>query len=273
MVTECRWKRAKVGLSHLKNILISRDMQYIYQCSHLKPLPSDALSLAAGRAGIDVNDTGSVSDAGFLELAARDTTAPDKTSPDTELLDTTAPDATVLGGSGKDAGPAEIRFCMYADAKILDIVEKIRPMNMSERRFALDRLSRGDRVVIGYHDAEPVFYGWLMFDALEMTYGIFLDLPPGTAFGYNLFTKKSHRRRGLMTGFYEFVIHQLRRQGMHTLYVGIDTYNSASALAHRKNGFRKSGYFHTVRLFGACFTLARFKHARRFYLRHSLFSG
>lgn len=157
-------------------------------------------------------------------------------------------------------------YQIHDGIEVLEIVERIKPMGKRGRRFALARLKVGDKVVIGTHDGTPVFYGWLMFGEIEMTYGVFLDVPSGNAFGYNLFTARSYRRHGAMSGFYRFVCQYLKQRNYHTLNVGIATKTTVSIKAHEKNGFVKSGYFYTLKVLGTCFTLARFEHAKRFYL-------
>ncbi|MCP4933762.1 MAG: GNAT family N-acetyltransferase [bacterium] len=161
---------------------------------------------------------------------------------------------------------AHINFQIHDGSDVLEIIDQINPMSEQERSFASNRLDAGDKAVIGYGHGLPVFYGWLMFGEIEMTYGVFLPVPESITFSYNLFTKSSYRRRGLMTGFYEFVRNELKLKENHTLYVGISVRNAASINAHLKNGFEKNGYFYTIKLLGACFTLARFEHAKRFYI-------
>ena len=126
------------------------------------------------------------------------------------------------------------------------------------------RLRKGDKAVIGQVDGQPVFYGWLMFNEIEVTYGVFMPLRAHTAFGYNLYTKASHRRLGVMSGFYHFARTYLHKRRFHTLYVGITGQNKPSIKAHEKNGFRKEGYFYTLKMSGTCFTLARFPGTKRF---------
>ncbi len=162
--------------------------------------------------------------------------------------------------------PLDIIYQIHNGTDVLELIDQINPLNDQGRRFALDRLRAGDKAVIGSDNGSPVFYGWLMFGTIEMTYGVFMPVPQGMAFGYNLFTKSSHRRRGLMTGFYEFSRNYLKQKEFHTLYVGISTRNNASIKAHLKNGFEKIGYFYTIKLLAMRFTLARFEHAKRFHI-------
>ncbi len=157
-------------------------------------------------------------------------------------------------------------FQIHDSADVLEFIDQINPLNEQARIFACNRLAQGDKAVIAYDNGLPVFYGWLMCGEIEMTYGVFLPMPRDIAFGYNLFTASSHRRRGLMTGFYEFVRGELKSRDIRTLYVGIATSNQASIKAHQKNGFEKTGYFYTIKLLGRCFTLARFDHAKCFYV-------
>ncbi len=161
---------------------------------------------------------------------------------------------------------AQINFKLHDSANVLELIDQINPLNEQALRFARHRLDAGDKAVIGYDNGLPVFYGWLMFGEIEMTYGVFLPMPKSMAFGYNLFTASTHRRRGLMTGFYDFVGDDLKSRNIHTLYVGISTRNIASIKAHKKNGFGKTGCFYTIKLLGTCFTWARFVHAKRFYV-------
>ncbi len=160
------------------------------------------------------------------------------------------------------------RFSIYRDAEALGLVEKMNPMSQHQRDFALQRLQAGDILLIGSIAEEPVFYGWLMFDEIEITYDVFMPLPPGVVFAYNLFTVEKWRRRGVMSDFYSFVTSDIRLKGAHSLYCGISTGNSASVKAHLKNGFVKAGYFYTLRIRSLCLTLSHFEKARHFHINY-----
>ena len=175
-------------------------------------------------------------------------------------------DIYLLANQESKPAQAHINFQIHDSSDVLEIIDQINPLNEQARRFARHRLDAGDKAVIAYDSGLPVFYGWLMFGEIEMTYGVFLPMPEGIAFAYNLFTASSHRRRGLMTGFYDFARDYLKSRKYDTLYVGISTRNNASISAHLKNGFEKNGYFYTLKLLGTCFTLARFEHAKRFHI-------
>ena len=165
-----------------------------------------------------------------------------------------------------DSGRTELTYRIHDSLQVLKLIEHIHPMDEQGRLFARSRLGAGDKAVIGYDGDLPVFYGWLMFEEIEMTYSVFMPVPQGIAFGYNLFTKISHRRRGAMTGFYDYVHNYLKQKDFHTIYIGISTNNRSSIKAHLKSGFEKVGYFYTLKMFGTCFTLANFAHAKRFYI-------
>ncbi len=171
-----------------------------------------------------------------------------------------------LAGRDSETGRAGITYQIDDRLEVLELIDQINPLDEQARRFARRRLQAGDKAVIACENGLPVFYGWLMFGAIEMTYGVFLPMPQSSAFAYNLFTASAHRRRGLMSGFYEFARNYLEQNGYHSLHVGISSGNGASIKAHLKTGFEKSGYFYTLKLLGTCFTLARFTHAKRFYI-------
>ena len=167
--------------------------------------------------------------------------------------------------SGSDE-PSAINFKVYDNREVLELIAQIHPMNEAEQRFARDRLQAGDRALIGFCQENPVFYGWLMFDEIELTYGVFHALPHGSVFAYNLFTAPAFRRRGAMSAFYHHVFDNFMQREQERLYCGISTDNRASISAHEKNGFAKTGSFHTVKLLGWCFTLSHFAHAGIFHL-------
>ena len=165
-----------------------------------------------------------------------------------------------------DSDRSELTYKIHDSLEVLKLIEHIHPMDEQGRLFARNRLGAGDKAVIGYDGDLPVFYGWLMFEEIEMTYGVFMPVPTGIAFGYNLFTKSSHRRQGAMTGFYEYVHNYLKQNNYHTIYIGISTKNRPSIKAHLKTGFEKIGYFYTLKLFGTSLTVANFAHAKRFHI-------
>ena len=171
-----------------------------------------------------------------------------------------------LGDERGSASPTNITFKVYDTDEVLKVISRVNPFSEQGRRFALKRLLSGDKAVVGYHQDVPVFYGWLMFEEIEMTYGRFMSAPEGTAFSYNLFTATSHRRRGIMTQFYNFVGRFLNKRDFQTLYVGIATKNRISIRAHRKSGFKEVGYFYTMKIFSICFTFARFVVGKRFFI-------
>ncbi len=152
--------------------------------------------------------------------------------------------------------PSSATFKIYHTLQALEIIEQLNPMSPQERSFAENRLHKGDKAVIGFVEGRPVFYGWLMLEEMEITYGVFANTASGTAFAYNLYTRPSFRRQGAMGAFYRFTADYLKSRDFHTLHCGIATNNTPSIKAHLKNGFDKSGYFYTVKLLGTCFTLA-----------------
>ncbi len=165
------------------------------------------------------------------------------------------------------------RFRVYSDKMVLDLVEEITPLSVRGRAFALNRLQAGDRAFVGFHNDRPVCYGWLMFEEIEITFGVFEPLPSGVAFAYNIHTARSHRRRGAMTDFYRFVSSYLEKQGMKALYCGIASGNRASVAAHLKTGFEKAGHFYSLKLLGICFTRACHDHTKRFYINRVKYSS
>ncbi|MCF6199076.1 MAG: GNAT family N-acetyltransferase [Hyphomicrobiaceae bacterium] len=164
------------------------------------------------------------------------------------------------------SAPSLITYKIYEDDNVLALMEQVCPQGEQERQFVHQRLGKGDKAVIGSLEGQPVFYGWLMFNEIEVTYGVFMPLGARTAFGYNLYTRSSHRRMGVMSGFYGFARSYLHQRRFDTLYVGISSQNEPSIKAHEKNGFRKEGYFYTLKMLGTCYTLARFPGIKRFFL-------
>jgi len=159
-----------------------------------------------------------------------------------------------------------ISYRIYEDENVLALMEQICPQGEQQRQFVRQRLDKGDKAVIGSLEGQPVFYGWLMFNEVEVTYGVFMPLGGRTAFGYNLYTRSSHRRMGVMSGFYDFAQSYLHQRRFHTLYVGISRQNTPSIKAHKKNGFRKEGCFYTLKMLSTCFTLSRFPDTKRFFI-------
>ena len=146
-------------------------------------------------------------------------------------------------------------------------------MSSYDRQVALKRLEEGDKAIIGFHEDQPVFYGWMMFNEIEMTYGVYVPIATGTAFAYNLFTKASFRRQGALTQFYLFAQDYLKSQNRDTLYCGIATNNEPSIKGHIKNGFRKCGFFYTLKILGIGITLADSQYPKRLSINWTKYSS
>lgn len=142
--------------------------------------------------------------------------------------------------------PLTYRFGTYAE--IAALTPALHEYDEEAKRLAWERLQVGDQVVLGDYQRQVVFYGWLMFGAIEVGHRRWLRTSPQRVYSYKLFTTEPFRGNGALPGFYAFIAPTLAAQGYRQIACWISQGNRASVRSHERCGFSPSGSAYEVRL-------------------------
>lgn len=160
---------------------------------------------------------------------------------------------TDLSAVAESAPVAAVQYRFGSELDIGKLTEVDHEYNDEARAYALERLRHGDRVVLGELNGELVFYGWLMFSAMDLDYRNYVPLPPEYAYCYKLFTLKHLRGKKILPGFYSFLKKSLPVMGYRKLVCWVYSDNHASLRSHRNVGFKATGTIYNVRVVNRLF--------------------
>ncbi|MCS7047753.1 MAG: GNAT family N-acetyltransferase [Verrucomicrobiae bacterium] len=160
------------------------------------------------------------------------------------LLECCLPTGTVCNA----AIPVIYRFGSESDVNRLTLTAH--DYDEEAKRFAIERLRSGDRLVLGEYLGDIVFYGWIMFGQMDLGYRSYRPISKDTAYVYKLFTVKEHRGRRVLPGFYRFVAMQLEEIGIKRMLCWVNSTNVPSLKSHTRCGFLPIGSFYEIQLFG-----------------------
>jgi L-amino acid N-acyltransferase YncA len=109
------------------------------------------------------------------------------------------------------------------------------------REFGLERLRAGDRFVLCESGGRVVFYAWVMFGQLDLSFRNYVPLAPGRAYTYKLYTVPAFRGRRICPAYYSFLKRELRAMGFRSVMAWVEKGNRASIHTHQRSGLRPVG--------------------------------
>jgi hypothetical protein len=121
------------------------------------------------------------------------------------------------------------------------------------KRYSLERLEAGDRLILGETGRQVAFYGWIMRGHIDLGVRKLFPVGPDTVASYRLFTVESQRGNKLCSAYYAFLEEELRRQGVRRIVSWVDGHNRSSLRVHDGVGFRRLGAIWHLRLLGSSF--------------------
>lgn len=114
--------------------------------------------------------------------------------------------------------------------------------------FGQERLRFGDLLIIGEFDGTIVFYGWLMFGQMDLSFRNYLPMSSKAAYSYKLFTLDAHRGCGICTSYYVYLKQLLKEMGYSRIVCWVELKNRSSIRVHLRAGFRRIGNLWHLRL-------------------------
>lgn len=138
------------------------------------------------------------------------------------------------------------KFSTYDDIKKLTGSEH--DYEKDDLAFSKQRIKEGDKVVIGYIDNCPIFYGWQMFGEFELSYLKYQQLNSEIIYSYKVFVVLSQRKKSILRKYYNFISPYYVKKGIKSIIVVIDNKNTGSIIAHQKCDFTAAGNIITIKI-------------------------
>ncbi len=122
------------------------------------------------------------------------------------------------------------------------------------RRFGLERLAAGDRLVIGDAPSGVAFYAWIMLGQMDLGCRAYRAIPQDVAYTYKLFTVPGYRGQRICPAYYTWLKTVLPGEGIRKVLAWVESGNHASLRSHRHSGFHPAGaIWHAQFLFRSYF--------------------
>lgn len=154
-------------------------------------------------------------------------------------------------GRIRDAKPAidvEFRYATREDLLALDGAEY--GYSEAARLFGLERMAAGDRMVLGIHQRKVVYFGWLMFGQMDLSFRNYYSVSPGTVYAYKLFTHPDFRGKRICPAFYTHLKRTLAPQGYDRVMCWVASRNHASIRTHLSAGLKQAGSYWQFMILG-----------------------
>jgi L-amino acid N-acyltransferase YncA len=115
--------------------------------------------------------------------------------------------------------------------------------------FSLSKewLKEGKMMLVGYHEDEPVIYGWISKTELDLSLGEVRKLPMHTLYVFKIFIHRQYRGKGLLTSYYRCLADYFKNDG-DNIVIWVADSNIPSIKSHLKIGFHAKGSYVTIRL-------------------------
>lgn len=144
--------------------------------------------------------------------------------------------------------PVEFRFATEADLLSLDGEEY--GYSDDARAFGLERMKAGDRMVLGIHQGKVVYFGWLMFNQMDLRMRDFYSVSGRSVYAYKLFTHSGFRGKQICPAFYTFLKRHFSPLGFERVLCWVASTNAASIKTHLNAGLKRTGAYWHLRLLG-----------------------
>lgn len=143
----------------------------------------------------------------------------------------------------------EFRYATREDLLGLDGAEY--GYSETARQFGMERMAAGDRMVLGIHGGKVVYFGWLMFGQMDLSFRNYYSLSRRTAYAYKLYTHPQYRGKKICPAFYAHLKRTLPGQGYERVMCWVASSNEASIRTHKSAGLKEAGSFWQLRVLGS----------------------
>lgn len=134
-----------------------------------------------------------------------------------------------------------VAFRLGGPADLHAFTKETHDYENAHKQFGLERLERGDSLIVGELDGEVVFYAWLMYGQMDLDQNVCIPTVPDAAYVYRAFTVSRARGLGICGASYGYSKGLLLTGGYRRLICRIAPRNAASIQAHARVGFERCG--------------------------------
>jgi GNAT superfamily N-acetyltransferase len=149
-----------------------------------------------------------------------------------------------------------IRFRFGSARDVASFTKESHDYDPAAQRFGLERLERGDSLIVGESGREVVFYAWFMLGQIDADLNLYLPMASEAAYSYRVFTVRHARGQGICGAYYEYLKQLLREKNCRRLVCRIRPGNTASIRAHARAAFREQGRLWRLAIPGRAFIYA-----------------
>ena len=118
------------------------------------------------------------------------------------------------------------------------------------KKYAEERLKKGDACVLALNNTNIIGYVWMMYDGLEISKNNFVSLSKNRASTYNSFILKEFRGKKVRNLMDDYVIDIFRKAKKRYIVCIIDKDNTSSIKTRERSGYKKIGNINKFRFFG-----------------------
>ena len=115
------------------------------------------------------------------------------------------------------------------------------------RKFASERLQDGDKLILGFHSGDVVFYCWLMINKMDLHYRNYIPISSNRIYGYKAFTVKEYRSKYFSAGAFRLIAEFMKQMGYNKKILTVDIRNRPSIKSTSRIGYRPIGTIYKIR--------------------------
>lgn len=108
-------------------------------------------------------------------------------------------------------------------------------------------LAEEKMMLVGYYKSQPVIYGWISKEELDLSLGEVRKIPPQTLYVFKIFIHKQYRGKNLLSHYYQYLGNYFVADNKNIL-IWIANSNIPSIKSHLKLGFHAIESYVTIRL-------------------------
>jgi hypothetical protein len=155
-----------------------------------------------------------------------------------------------ISGDLKKVDPLiPLSFRTATEEDILGMDEEATNFIPERKPYFVERLKKGDKCLLAFHQETLAGYLWLMYGRMELSKSVHMAISPDRAYIYNGFTRKEFRGKRVINALRSQWVDMLRADGK-TCIVGTIYHDNASSLQSGfRTGYKNVGTIYQLRIF------------------------
>jgi len=122
--------------------------------------------------------------------------------------------------------------------------------NESRKKYAEERLKKGDNCALALYNGMIIGYIWVRYDQLDTSIFNLISLSKNRVSTYNYLTLKEFRGKRVNNSMDDYINNIVRKAGKRYILAIVDKDNKASAKTRERAGYKIIGYVNQLRFFG-----------------------